>query len=86
MVGNAIVTLTQFMWSWTTQTDVTCGLLLICLPLQVILISFLRDLSINLGGSCCGYALVTPSVLRRFVGYSTLDVLSEDVIFCYIYK
>jgi len=62
------------------------GLLLICLPLQVILISFLRDLSINLGGSCCGYALVTPSVLRRFVGYSTLDVLSEDVIFCYIYK
>ena len=63
---NLTMTVVQFMWSWTTKDDITCGLLLICLPIQLLVINFLRELSVRLGGTCCGYAFVTPSVLRRY--------------------
>jgi len=73
LVARRVVLITVFtsilvgIIAWETMTSLGVGLWAVVLPAEIAVLSLMADLVGDLGGTCVGYALVTPAVSHRCV-------------------
>lgn len=70
-----VTLLTSFLMGaigWNTKTPTSFSLVLIVIPFETVVLSFLSEMGRVLGGACIGYALVAPSMENGLVPFTIL--------------